>query len=319
MAFEYIGWAYHQHVSPSAAKFVLVALADSANADGYCFPGQQRLARMTGQSVRSVRAHIKNLEADGYLRRSPRRRKDGSRTSDGYYLPAEIDAATGDFRRWEATGKSRLEDRKISPESPANPAGHEPSGESPEEPQDKSGVGTADNVAGVEEENLAQKTFKDVLNDVVTLYNAERGELSMAKVVSTEVERLIKQLLGRHPSEELLEMVECALLVVTREPHWLGRRARDVTRDGEPYGLVNLLRNLENKANQGYEAKADEPNCRDVEIPSTWYTDVGIVAFESVDDDMVHVHGVVMQARNALHEPGDQVTLTRADLRQQRA
>jgi hypothetical protein len=81
-------WAYEQDVQPCGRKFVLVALADFADEDGFCYPSQETLAKMTGQDVRTVRRHLKSLENDKLIRRSPRWKKTGGRTSDGYGLLA---------------------------------------------------------------------------------------------------------------------------------------------------------------------------------------------------------------------------------------
>lgn len=105
MAHEYTAWAYSQPIPGAGRKFVLVALADRANGDGYSFPGQKSLAAMTGQSERSVREHLEWLEENDYVRRKERRRKDGTRTSDEYYLPP-MDS-TGNIRRWSSSGNSR--------------------------------------------------------------------------------------------------------------------------------------------------------------------------------------------------------------------
>lgn len=83
-----ITWAYEQHVSQCGAKFVLVALADYADENGFCYPSQETLAKMTSQKERTVRAHLKQLEADGFLKRERRRLPGGKWTSDGYQLQA---------------------------------------------------------------------------------------------------------------------------------------------------------------------------------------------------------------------------------------
>lgn len=164
MAHEYTTWVYKQDISGAGRKFVLIALADIADENGYAFPGQKRLTRMTGQSERSVRQHLEWLVEHGYLKREQRRRKDGTRTSDAYFLPEKD--STGSIRRWPATGenrrqsekaaepdqddqttatstgksrrlstgKSRQTNRQISPKSPAESAGHELPGYPPEEP-----------------------------------------------------------------------------------------------------------------------------------------------------------------------------------------
>jgi len=83
-------WAYEQPIKLCGRKFVLVALANFADEDGFCYPSQATLAEMTGQDERSVRRHLEGLEESGLIRRQMRRFK-GKRTSDGYYLlaPAE--------------------------------------------------------------------------------------------------------------------------------------------------------------------------------------------------------------------------------------
>lgn len=85
-------WAYEQPIKLCGRKFVLVALASFADEDGYCYPGQETLAGMTGQDARSVRRHLLELEKSGFIKRKHRYdEKKKKRTSDGYHLlaPAE--------------------------------------------------------------------------------------------------------------------------------------------------------------------------------------------------------------------------------------
>ena len=86
MSITALNWAFSAKVKSSNAKFILVALSNYADEDGYCYPSQARLARDTGQSERSVRRHLAQLEADQWITRSERRRKNGSRTSDAFNL-----------------------------------------------------------------------------------------------------------------------------------------------------------------------------------------------------------------------------------------
>lgn len=130
-------WAYAQNVTPAGRKFVLVALADFADAEGRCFPGQDTLAVMTGQDERSIRRHMDALEEAGLIRREERRRSDGSRTTDVVYLLAPTEAlrpeapvrATGQNDRLgrAATGQSVRNNRTICPTQPDKLSGHEPS------------------------------------------------------------------------------------------------------------------------------------------------------------------------------------------------
>ena len=55
-------WAY-ELVLPPGPKAVLVALAWHADDEGQCYPGQRRLADMTGYNRRSVLRSLAALEA----------------------------------------------------------------------------------------------------------------------------------------------------------------------------------------------------------------------------------------------------------------
>lgn len=115
-------WAYRQKIRVSGRKFVLVALADFADESWSCFPGQERLAGMTGQDVRSVRRHMIELERDGFIERKSRYLANGQRTSDRYQLKAaadEIQAAIEPpdiLSASEATGQ--IDHRSISTGTP---------------------------------------------------------------------------------------------------------------------------------------------------------------------------------------------------------
>ena len=129
-------WAYAQPVQPAGRKFILVAVADFADAEGRAFPGVDTLAVMTGQDERSVRRHLEALEAEGYLKRVERRRRNGSRTTDELWLQAPETAlrpeppATGQSARLprtagqsarlsgSATGQSVHSNRTICPTLP---------------------------------------------------------------------------------------------------------------------------------------------------------------------------------------------------------
>ena len=80
-----MNWAWGLCLKPNI-KFVLMALADACDDDGYCWPSVPTLARKTGLDDRSVQRILMKLKADGLLRVEPRYRKDGSPTSNGYRL-----------------------------------------------------------------------------------------------------------------------------------------------------------------------------------------------------------------------------------------
>lgn len=88
MSYQATAWAYELPLIGSQ-KFVLVALADMADESASCFPGQKRLAAMTGLSVRTVQRALEDLEAHGLITRQ-RRYAEGYRTSDRYRLNLDV-------------------------------------------------------------------------------------------------------------------------------------------------------------------------------------------------------------------------------------
>lgn len=85
MSYKATGWAYDLPLRGSA-KPVLVALADFADEAGSCYPGQERLAQMTGLNERTIRRALTRLETLGLIRRERRTDARGHRKSDRYYL-----------------------------------------------------------------------------------------------------------------------------------------------------------------------------------------------------------------------------------------
>lgn len=141
---EAITWAYTQPVGPSA-KFVLVALADMADEGHSCYPGQQKLATMTGHGVRTVRRQLLELEIGGYLRRERRFDASGHRTSDRYVLPVgeKIPSGQSDRRPIRPVAKSTTGQNGQRPDraslaaiddSPTGQIGQVSLSEPPEEP-----------------------------------------------------------------------------------------------------------------------------------------------------------------------------------------
>lgn len=119
MSLEAARWAYQQEIPSAGTKFVLVALADFADESGTCFPGQDRLAAMTGQSNTSVRRHLKWLESAGYIRRARRFNDRGYRTSDRYVLDlAKTPTSQSDHKADRPVGESTT--GQTAPSLPVN-------------------------------------------------------------------------------------------------------------------------------------------------------------------------------------------------------
>ena len=92
MSSRALAWAWIQEVK-AGPKMVLVALADRADEDGYCFPGLNWIATKTGYSKDAVRRNIQRLAQLELLTVEMRKRSDGSNTSNEYQLSIPSDFA----------------------------------------------------------------------------------------------------------------------------------------------------------------------------------------------------------------------------------
>jgi len=138
VSYKATAWAYDLPlIGPQ--KFVLVALADMADEEHSCYPGQRRLSTMTGFSVRTVQRALEQLEAHGLITREHRQGSRGFRTSDRYRL--SVGTAALNFQHdTEPTWQSALmAESPIQRDSVSNPTRHsvraiEPSVKPSEEP-----------------------------------------------------------------------------------------------------------------------------------------------------------------------------------------
>jgi hypothetical protein len=108
MSIEAMRWAWKQDCTSAAEKLVLMALADNADNEGYCWPGNANTGERCQISAGSVRRHLNNLDAAGLIVKvKRRRRKDGTlsvwiyqlqleRTTSDHSLPVVIDAQKND-------------------------------------------------------------------------------------------------------------------------------------------------------------------------------------------------------------------------------
>ena len=80
-----MNWAWRQALTPTL-KLVLMALADSADDQGVCWPSVSTLAKKCSVSTRTVRRSLRGLMDSGMLIAEARRRGDGSSTSNRYRL-----------------------------------------------------------------------------------------------------------------------------------------------------------------------------------------------------------------------------------------
>ena len=85
MSGKVVGWAMEQRTGSPAAKLVLVKLADNANENGYCWPSVPLIVEHTELAERTVRGHLRKLQADGLILIEPRMSAKGQ-ISNAYQL-----------------------------------------------------------------------------------------------------------------------------------------------------------------------------------------------------------------------------------------
>ncbi len=85
-------WGWGKKLKP-ASKLILLALAESADVHGVCWPRIKRVATMCCVSVRTVQRTIKELEEGGFLSVSYRYCVTGRQMSSVYTLGLDIQAA----------------------------------------------------------------------------------------------------------------------------------------------------------------------------------------------------------------------------------
>ena len=178
MSVQAMTWAWQQDLDPSD-KLVLLALANRTNHEtGVCFPGQKLLAQECSMSDRSVRRHLKNLEAQGLITRRPRMRSEGrGRTSDEYRIafvqPDNMSARSRPTGHDAATNRTNQDDQ---PDTGVR-------GRTVREPKEK-------NLAAAPREQPAKKTrepdllFEAIARacniDIGQLTGTSRGQLNKA-------------------------------------------------------------------------------------------------------------------------------------------
>lgn len=179
MSVKYLAWALDLEQVDATHKMVLVVLANRANDDGECWPGQASIARQASMSESSVRRKLSALERAGYIRRDHRPGSGGGRATDMYVLDLE---ATGQIDRLQATGQNGIGNRSKTGRQPVTGGRIEPSVEPPVEPSVEDPAGRADEQGGA---TRAQVTY---LQDLQMLCGGWRFPDSIPPFVGYSVE-----------------------------------------------------------------------------------------------------------------------------------
>ena len=81
MSDKAITWAFAQDIQPSTRKFVLIALADSADDFGICWPSYNTIAEKCGIGRKTAIRNVKSLVEDGILTKHSRYKKSGQNSN----------------------------------------------------------------------------------------------------------------------------------------------------------------------------------------------------------------------------------------------
>jgi len=79
-------WAYKQKAGGASAKLVLIKLANMANDDGECWPGNAHLATELEMDGRTIRRKLAELIDKGLVAVEPQYRDNGSQTANRYFV-----------------------------------------------------------------------------------------------------------------------------------------------------------------------------------------------------------------------------------------
>lgn len=95
MSIEAVAWALNVRVKDPMAKLVLIALANHANHDNWCYPSRKRISEYAECSLDTVDRRIGYLMKIGLVQKERRNSDRGDQTSNYYYLNVEpLTAAT---------------------------------------------------------------------------------------------------------------------------------------------------------------------------------------------------------------------------------
>ncbi len=143
MSWQATAWVSTVEAGGASGKLLLYALANYADENGRCYPGDERIMRDTELSERSVRDWKRKLEEAGLIR-VERRRKPGGDFDIDIIVLAMAAAQPPANSAGGATGRSCRDHRQMTPPPPANgsnppapPYKAEPSEEPPIEPVER--------------------------------------------------------------------------------------------------------------------------------------------------------------------------------------
>lgn len=90
MSVKAVTWALEQEIDNPVSHLLLVNLADYADKEHKCWPGQDLLAKRLRRSVDTVQRHLRKLEKSKHIVSEHRADENGHRTSNLYRLNVDV-------------------------------------------------------------------------------------------------------------------------------------------------------------------------------------------------------------------------------------
>ena len=81
MSFQSMAWATSQKLEHATDKYLLIMLANYANADGECYPSVERISEDTSMDRKTVMKCLSNL-----IKKKPRYKEFGGQDSNSYWI-----------------------------------------------------------------------------------------------------------------------------------------------------------------------------------------------------------------------------------------
>ena len=94
MSIRIMSHVWNMEIEDSTAKLALMALADFADDDGYCFPSYEVLAKKISKSKRTAIRAVEKLTELGFLQKEKRELKDGTSSANLYKILSENERVT---------------------------------------------------------------------------------------------------------------------------------------------------------------------------------------------------------------------------------
>jgi hypothetical protein len=214
-----MAWAWEQDL-PEGDKLLLMALADHADDEGFCWPGQESLGRKIGRSERTVRERLKRLETKGFLSRRPRYNGSGHRSSD----MIQLHLAKTDYR--QSLPAAEVTGGKLSSGEPpvvVSVGIGDNQGKKEASIQSGNSTGGPPSVA-VDKLKVNEQEWK-MATEIIAAFNKATGcKFSLIGTRGRPTEHL-KRILGRvreHPEVDLAQHLE-VVRKTCENPWWEGR------------------------------------------------------------------------------------------------